>query len=401
MKKKLLLFLGISSVLSFSAQNIDDQKITFNFIQEPSHPIKGTSSYTIVLDHSIYQASNNDSLSAYEVKLNLAESQLTAWIEQKKKIDQMYLLEMSKWEIATNAGTVMAQPLKQPYPPMPELKEEIQAPLLTEDISDGIVDSRINIEGLNKATGGATVTIQFLGLQETNIVQKITGTGAATNYEFSATYKMPIKLTVEVPGQGIIINENLNANQKTKAINKYKSKFDYEYWKTDNLTNYWKSLQTDEVNAILNQVNDLLNDRCGFPTKKRVTDIYTVKKFKGLDYGDLLDAYSAAKSGYDLIFKNVSRKDGEANLRKAIKIWEKALEESNMQDSKARINDKVTAAIQVNVAEAYMWLRDYSTADSYIQRAKINNAGLGKYKRNASDLESYMDYLKSRELANR
>ncbi len=401
MKKNLLLFLGLTTVLSFSAQNIDDQKITFNFIQEPSHPFKGTNSYAVVIDHTIYQASNNDSLAAYEVNLNLAESQLTAWIEQKKKIDQMYLLEMSKWQTATNAGTVMAQPIKQPYPPMPTLKEELPAPLLTEEISDGIVDTRINIEGLTKGAGGATVTIQFMGLQEANIVQKITGTGATTSYEYSATYKMPIKLTVEVPGQGIVINENLNANQKTKAINKYKSQYDFEYWKTDNLTNYWKTLQTDEVNAILGQVNNLLNDRCGFPVKQRVTDVYTVKKFKGLDYGDLLDAYSNAKSGYDLIYKNVSRKDGEAKLRKAIAIWEKALSESNMQDSKARINDKVTAAIQVNVAEAYMWIRDYSTADSFIQRAKINNAGLGKYKRAAEDLESYMDYLKTRELANR
>ncbi len=398
--KKSLLFIGLLTTASLSAQNVDDQGISFNYIQQPSDPIKGTDIYNIVVDHSLYQASNEDSLEAFEMKLNLLESQLTAWVEQKKKIDQMHLLEMSKWQKATNAGTILAEPIKQPYPEMPELKEEVSMPLLTEEISEGIVDGKINIEGLTKGEGGAVITLQFSGLTLANIVEKQTGAGATKKYEYYAEYTMPINVKIDAPGQGIIFNENLGQTKKSKLINKYDSKYDFDYWKIDNLADYWKNLQLQEVNSLLGGLNNTINNRCGFPVKNYATEIYTVKKFKDHNYSDLIDAYTQAKSGYDLVYKSISRDEAADKLHKAIAIWESALAEANPVDNKARINDKVTALLNVNLAEAYIWLGEYTRADNYIQKAKISNAGAGKYKREAGDLEGIMNHLKSRELAN-
>lgn len=398
--KKTLLLLGFVAGLTSFAQNVDDQKLSFNYIQQPSTPITGAKTFSIVVDHSIYQASNDDSLQAFETQLNLAEAQLASWIEQKKKVDQMYLLEMAKWEKAANAGTVLPQPSKQPYPEMPQLKEELRMPILTEEISDGIVDGKVNLEGFTKAEGGAVITIQFSGIKETNIVEKITGSGSTRKYEYTAEYLMPFSVKVEVPGQGILVNENFNLTKKTKSIDKYQSKYDFEYWSIDNLPDFWKSLQKDELEASLVMVNNLINDRCGFPLKVNNTEIYTIKKHKGHSYSDLIDGYTKAKSGYDLVYKSISRKEAATNLSKAITIWESALTESNMQDNKARINDKVTALLYVNVAEAYMWLGEYTKADNYIQKAKIINAGAGKYKREAERLEYLMSDIKARELAN-
>ncbi len=398
--KKILLFASMLTIGASFAQNVDDQKITFNHIQLPSNPIKGPKIYSIEVNHDKYLASNEDSLAAFEAKISLAESQLVTWIEQKKKIDQAYLLEMDKWQKAANAGTPTAQPVKPPYPEMPKLKEELDEPILTTDISEGIVDGAINLEGFSKGEGGAVIKITFEGLKNAKVEKKISGTGAATKYEYTATYEMPVSVTVEVPGQGIIINENVNAGQKSQLINKYDSEYSFEYWRIDNYNQFWLTLQSQELTSILTTINDMVNDRCGFPTKTYATEIYTVKKHKGHDYSDLIDAYTKAKSGYDLIYQDISKSDAKAKLKKAISIWEAAVQESDMNDNKARINDKVTALIYVNLAEAYLWMDEWSTADSYIQKAQIINAGAGKYKREAKDLESLMNFLKDRYLAN-
>ena len=332
--QKTILHGGILASFAASAQNVDDQKISFNYIQQPITPIKGTKVFSIVVDHSVYQASNDDSLKAFELQLNLAESQLETWIEQKKKVDQMYLLEMAKWEKAVNAGAVLAQPNKQPYPEMPKLKEELRMPILTEEISDGIVDGKVTLEGFSKGEGGAVVTIQFSGIRETNIVEKVTGAGATKKYEYTAEYLMPYSIKVEAPGQGVIINENLSLTKKTKAFDKYDSKYDFEYWCIDNLDNFWKTLQQDEVAAALTNANNLINDKCGFPLKTNSTEVYTVKKHKGHSYSDLIDGYTKAKSGYDLVYKSISRKEAASTLQTAIKRCEYALSESNMQDNK-------------------------------------------------------------------
>ncbi|MCB9189843.1 MAG: hypothetical protein H6598_11040 [Flavobacteriales bacterium] len=398
--KKILLFASILIAGASFAQNVDDQKITFNYIQLPSNPIKGPKVYSIELNHDKYIAANEDSLNAFEAKITLAESQLVTWIEQKKKVDQAYLLEMEKWQKSVNAGTPVAQPVKPPYPEMPKLKEELDEPILTTDITEGTVDAAVRLEGFTKGDGGAVIKINFEGLKNASVEKKISGTGATTKYEYYAKYEMPVTITVEVPSQGIIVNENINFGQKSKLINKFDSEYSYDYWRIDNYNQFWVTLQQQELTSILSTINTMVNDKCGFPTKAYATEIYTIKKHKGQDYGDLIDAYTQAKAGYDLIYKDVSKSDAIGKLKKAAAIWEKALQESDVNDSKARVNDKVTALIYVNLAEAYMWMDDWTTADSYMQKAKIISVAAGKYKREAEDLESYMKYLKDRYTAN-
>lgn len=399
MKKTLLFATVLLAGVSF-AQNVDDQKINFNYTQLPSNPIKGTEVYTIEINHDKYQAANEDSLEAYDGRLMLAESQLVTWIEQKKKIDQAYLLEMDKYQKSVHAGTPIAKPIKPPYPEMPKLKEELDEPILTTDISAGVVDGSVRLEGFDKGEGGAVITISFEGLKNATVVRKVTGSAATTKYEYTAQYEMPVTLQIEVPGQGLIVNENINFGSKSKLINKFDSEYSYQYWRIDNYDEFWKTLQQQELTSILSNINNIVNDKCGFPTKTYATEVYTVKKHKGHNYSDLIDAYTKAKSGYDLIYKDLSKSDAKSKLQQAVSVWENALAESDMNDGKSRINEKVTALIYVNLAEAYLWMDDWSTADSYIQKAKIISVAAGKYKREAQDIESMMSFLKARYLAN-
>jgi len=400
--KKVLLSLSILIAGVTFGQKVQDQKVSFKYIQLPSNPItKGISNYNLVTDLSGYVKSNEDSMSVYQNKLSTFEAEFTTWLEDKKRVDKLYLMDLAKWERAVNATVSPAvapvMPIKPPYSNQP-IKEEIKLPLLTEDVTEVQTSGAINLEGYTKGEGGAVVTLTIMGFQNASITVKKKGTGAATKYTYSSSCKMPIKVTVEVPGEGIILSETVNDNLQTSVIKAYDNQYEHQVWLIDNYDTFWAQKQKTMLAASLSAVNSLINDKCGYPKRVRSTEIYTVKKHKGHSYSDLIDAYTNVKSGYDMLFKDVDRKSAIVKIEKGIEIWEDALEETNPFDNKDRVNKKVTALLYANLAEAYMWINDFDSADNYLQKAKIG--GVSKYKTFAKRLQGVLNGLKARYEAN-
>lgn len=86
------------------------------------------------------------------------------------------------------------------------------------------------------------------------------------------------------------------------------------------------------------------------------------------DYADLDEAFKLAKSayaGFDAQGYNLKSRE---DLQKAIAIWEKALEETDLNDNKARINKKVAAALHENAAMAAMFVQDYTKAMLHLRK---------------------------------
>ena len=401
MKKILLPIAVLIAGLTFG-QNVQDQKVSFKYVQLPTNPIpKEISNYNLVVDISGYAKSNEDSMSVYQNKLSTFEAEFATWLEDKKRVDKLYLMELAKWERAVNATVSPAvapvMPIKPPYANQP-VKEEIRLPLLTEDVTEVQTNSSINLEGYTKGEGGAIVTLAILGFQNASITVKKTGTGAATKYKYTSSCKMPVKVTIEVPGEGVILSETVNDNLQTSVIKSYDNQYEHQVWLIDNYDTFWAERQKALLSSALKAANALINDKCGYPKRTRSTEIYTVKKHKGHDYSDLIDAYTNVKSGYDLLFKDVERKSAIAKIENGIEIWEDALEETNPFDNKDRVNKKVTALLYANLAEAYMWINDFDAADNYLQKAKIG--GVSKYKTFAKRLQSVLNGLKARYEAN-
>ena len=383
-------------------QNVQDQKVSFRYIQLPSNPIaKGISNFNLVTDLSGYVKSNEDSMSVYQNKLSAFEAEFATWLEDKKRVDKLYLMELAKWERAVNATVSPAvapvMPIKPPYADQP-IKDEIKLPLLTEDVTEAQTNGLINLEGYTKGEGGAVVKLEILGFQNASIAVKKTGTGAATKYKYTSSCKMPIKVTIEVPGVGVILSETINDNLQTSLIKSYDNQYEHKVWLIDNYDTFWAQKQKAMLNSSLSAVNALINDKCGFPDRSISTEIYTVKKHKGHDYSDLIDAYINVKSGYDLLFKDAERKSAIAKIEDGIEIWEDALEENNPFDNKDRINKKVTALLYANLAEACMWTNDFESAENYLQKAKVG--GVSKYKNIAKRLQVVLNGLKARYEAN-
>lgn len=399
MKKKLLNLMLILASGTAIAQNVQDQKVTFQYIQLPTTPLSGTiSNYNVVMNTEQNEKNNQDSLDVYNSKLMLWQANFDTWLEAKRNIDKAYLLELAKHEKAVNAGNAAAQlPVKPAYPEQP-IKEEIPMPILTQNVEATTVESAVKLAGFSKGAGGAEITVSLLGFQNATITEKKSGEGAAINYVYTSKAKYPVQVSIKT-SSGAVLNQIVGDALVSEAFKtKYSSKYDFEYWAIDNLENYWIERQKQILTQNLTAVNTLINDQCGFPKKTRSTEIYTVKKHKGHNYNDLVNAYTKVNSGYNLIVKDRNHASAKSKIMAGIDIWEKALEESNPGDNKSRINKKITALLYVNLAEAYMWIDDFDTAENY--RLKAEQAGVLKYKTASKRLEKLMITAKNRYEAN-
>ena len=140
----------------------------------------------------------------------------------------------------------------------------------------------------------------------------------------------------------------------------------------------------------------MVNDRIGFERTDETFELYFVKS-KNESHNDILDAYNAATLGFKMLATNEAQ--GKAELDKAIAIWKKALEESDLANKKARIDKDVTIAIYVNLLEAYFALRNTKEADVILQTLGRMDLSNRDKKQVEAYQKAYLD-LKLRMAAN-
>ena len=395
MKKSILILFVGSRLLSFG-QNVDENAVSFNFIQLPTNTIaKEYKTFNVLVEHN-YEQANSDSLTSYQAKLEAATAQydaeLAAWKEQKKNIQRNYLQQLATWQKSTNAGAAAVKPAAPIYP-QPPVMAEVENPNLHTDITDQEVQNAVSLAGFDRGEGGATITVGILPLSDFKINMTTKGDAAAKKYYYSANYKLPLELKVETPSQGVILQTIVLNNISNYNMNTYASQYEFDLWWLDNKTQFWADLEKYARTNALEVLNQTVNDKCGYPVKTATIEVFTVKKHKDYQYNDLVNAYTVASQGYKSINQSRDRSNAKGKLNEAINIWKQALTESNVNDSKSRVNDKVTALLQCNIAMAYIWLSEYDNAEQYINQAI--NSGVGKFKRVA---EGYKGYLNERKI---
>jgi hypothetical protein len=375
---KLLTLLTFLSVSSF-AQKFDDLKLTFDYIQLPLQPInKSTVNYTTKIVQT-YEADVIAKKAAHDQSVKDADAKYQAdKAEYAKKNVGMKFLENSMGE--------STKPTKE-YVASEKYQKIHQADALA---------GYVKLEGYKSSPDNAvTILLTMEGFESTEPVLKtsteqkvVNGANTTTyKYKYEVKYKHPIGVKVDAPGQGTLLDEH------PAKFNEFKTAETSYYNSEQELRNGWsaymESLQNSIVRENLQVINELVNSKFGFVKKKRETEINCAKD-KNI-HEDYQKAYEASSAGYMQITNPTMKEQVFANLKKATELWETALKESNMTDKKARINEKVTVATIQNVAEAYMWLNDFNTAEMYLNKLMIMDIS-GRDKKNA---EKNREFLKS------
>lgn len=393
------ILLGIFLVsLGAFAQSIKDQKLTYSYIQLPSSPFEsGTESFTVITDQQFLEA-NKDSLELYEIKLEVAKElraeQMKIWAVEKDNLDKAYYEQMSNYEKQLAAGTpdliVPVTPSVNSCPCVPDPKK----PMLTNEFESTSYTNKILIPLFERGDDGAEILVEFIGFSKGLVTEIVKEKEGKITYTYQYQYKYPVKLTVKDQDGSVTLAKNLTSTEFVSGLTSaFNSKYDYLAWKVDNEDAFWISLESRAYNNTILTTNGLLSEKYGFPTKSKSTEIYTAKD-KKFDYSDLLEGYQHAKNGYLELANDRDKDAAVTHLIKATEQWESTLKESNTSDKKARINKKVTAAIYVNLAEAYLWMDDFSTAELYANKAK--NLSVGKFTRHAKQLIPFIQAQKVR-----
>ena len=177
-------------------------------------------------------------------------------------------------------------------------------------------------------------------------------------------------------------------------MKEYKSEFEHDLYMLDNEDRFFSDLELYARRNALNAANTYLNDQAGFVNRTRSTEIYSVKRFKNYEYSDVTNAYSLTVSALQLVANDRDRSGARAKLEAALASWNTVMEESNTYDNNARINDKISAMIQCNIAEIYVWLSRFNEANAMINQVK--NSGVLKGKMHANRVDSYYMNLQKR-----
>ncbi len=394
--KKITTFLFLTVLLLSNAQNIDDNKVSFKFIQLPLQKINPVyTKYEVRVDHA-YKTANQDSVTVYNSKKEAAQKnfdfQYNAWLEQKKIIDRQFLMDMANYEKATNAGTAATLPTDPVYPMAP-IYSPFPAMRTNTELNDEEVSNNINLNGFDKGLGGFIINLKVHPIRNVKIIETKKGSGASITYEYKCQYVLPIEVKIETPTEGVIFDKIMLDDIQYYSMKSYKSKYEYQAWWMDNESKFYLDLERDARKAAFVTVNQVLNNQFGFTPMMRETELYAVKKFKKYDYSDVTKAYTATMQALMKVQEDRFRKTAMPKLDAAIGQWKDILGESNLVDGDARVNDKVSAMIYCNLAELLVWKGDFDNAEMYMNLAM--NAGVMKFRNHAERVQAlYADQRK-------
>ena len=395
--KKLILSISILCGFSFVfGQNMNDNKVTFTYIQLPMIQIDDQfDKYEVRTEHD-YKRANEDSIAINELR---QEAALTMYKQlsiqhniQRDSLDRIYLRKLATWEKSINAGvtnpngTALTKPAPPMYPEAPMFPIQ-KDPMFHTDYEDTKITSVINLSGYEKGLGGFLVTLTVHPIQHGSIVMEKSGSGSATKYKYKSPYTLPITVKIESPTQGVLLEKRLYDTQKYYKMKDQSSQYDHALYMMDNKEAFYLQVEEYARKQAINSLNDYINGQIGFVKKKRTAEIYTVKKYKSYNYNDVDFAFKKTVAALQAVKNDDDRSGAMDLIDEALEVLNEVLLESNDYDKKSRINSKITAMLECNKMELLMWKAEFDEVDGMI--SLLINSGEGKAKRHARGQQGF------------
>lgn len=160
--------------------------------------------------------------------------------------------------------------------------------------------------------------------------------------------------------------DNVQGSQSTSSSNAYE---DFSNKKKS----FHKEITASKVKGLCNKIND----NYGFPIKSYYIRTATAKAKKE-NYDDFFKAYDLFKKGYTAVSENEDNiEEAATSLNEAITIWQEILKESDVENKKARINEKITMVTYANIGFCYFLMKDYPNAIEFFNKSKELDKSFG------------------------
>lgn len=414
--KKTTLFVALALAFNTLAQRVESEKITYTYTKLPTNPVQPKPTTYNATVTAAYEAENQKLMAQYEADKAQAEADyqrdMADYPNKVKAADDKFEREMKAWNEKSTASKIIEKqvlnennkPVKdyvaQPY------RRTISMPVMkTAYDYNSLASTYLFIDGLQKGTANAlnyTVTLQGFEATPAKIVTEVkdevsrkdgvSTTTKVTYYHIEFTYRHPMSFRVTNA-----INQEIYAAAPAEftEFKLYKGAASKTQPSMD-VSAVVKSMEDKCLQDNLKTINHLVNDRIGYERTEETFELYFVKS-KNESHNDLLDAFNAANLGFKMLGTNEAQ--GAMKLNEAIAIWNKALEESDIENKKARIDKDATIAIYFNLMEAYFALRNTAAADEILKTmGRMDISNREKKQREAYE-QAFID-LKLRMAAN-
>lgn len=200
------------------------------------------------------------------------------------------------------------------------------------------------------------------------------------HYEVSATYKFVLRIYKD--GEEVYKKEN--AGSETISGNENKSSSEaYKNFKSKK-SDYLKNVTTNKVKAMNSGINEK------YCTLNKTTSLRSAHlKPKKHKYDDYDSTFEEMKQGYLIVAEDENAvEEAKENLLKAIEGFKVILKESDPDNKKARINEKITALLYNNIGHCYFMMKEYVPAsENYTKAMNIQKLFLDVYSLNSKSID--------------
>ena len=419
MKKSLILSIALlTSMLGFG-QNLQETPASYEYIQLPLQPLDATvktfssevkTQYLSSSDQIRNQARQdytNDSLNhpniVAEAKVRHEEA-LVKYEEELALAKEAYEMEKETYEnlSALEKIALDAKPPKPRFPSKPVYRDPSLPVYREPNLRDVIIydpkvlaSSHLTLYGYDRVEADGDIKISvdlhdFEWFEPTTIMKEQSYYNKTTQQTekrqvryYQIKYRHPATVTITKNGS-ILYNGVLEASNEFTEL---------EVKDMPSRTN----LEKASVISTLDKVGSFINSEYGFARITKSTKVGYVKNKKG-EYDDLEEAKDFAVSGYQASVDD-NDEAAKSDVEQAVKVWEKALNESDLEDRKARIDEKVTTMIHFNLLVAYMYLNNFDACQKTfdaLDKLKLSYTE----KQVVEDLKAQFDDIKKRHEIN-
>jgi hypothetical protein len=382
-----VLFLFVASI-SFG-QRVKNEDLEYNYIQLPEDPVdRSITNYQSEVKQD-FEAENARKRKEYEEKAAAAQAKFdkeeAEYPAKVQAAEDKYAAEMKAWEEKPIGEKIVEKkvlnennkPVKQ-LPPRPYLQHVPEPKLQREYDKEALAGTYLVLDGFNNTASNAlNIEVVMYGFEYTNprivteqksVVQS--GTTKKVNYyhvEFTYRHTMSVRVT-DPQGNQLMHETPVKLNNYTKYKGNASTKRP-----SLNAELLLADCEEKIVQDNLEFIRNLVNDKYGYKVQPRTVGLGYVMDKKG-EYTDVTQAFNLTKSGLAALIDDKETAFGK--LDQAIGIYKALLEESEMNNKKARINGKVGTPIYFNLLECYFAKKDMVNAEALL--AEMNSISLSK-----------------------